>query len=307
MTLTDCICLGEGMVEISGRPGAMTLRYGGDVMNTAVYLVRLGASCRFVTALGADAYSEGMLAMLAGESVDVSAIARDARRMPGLYVIRTDANGERSFDYWRSDSAARAYFQSGKFLADLEREMADAKMLYFSGVTLSLMTAEGVAGLCESAGRLHARGGEIAFDPNYRPAGWASEADARRAMEAVAAIATIALPTLDDNTRLFGEDSVEACADRWRNWGADIVAVKCGAGGAFVRSDGFTGMVRPLASLQPVDTTGAGDSFNAGFLAALLDGQTPERAAAQGNAIAGNVIQYEGAIAPKAATLAEAV
>lgn len=302
-----CVCLGEGMVEISGRPGAMTLRYGGDVMNTAVYLSRLGAPCRFVTALGADPYSEGMLAMLADERIETDAVLRDERRMPGLYVISTDAKGERSFAYWRSDSAARAYFHSGRFLPDLDREMEDAKMLYFSGITLSLMTADGVADLCVRAARWRDRGAEIAFDPNYRPAGWASEADAQRAMEAVAAVAGVLLPTLDDDTRLFGGNSLEACAERWRSWGADIVAVKGGAEGAFVSSDGFAGRVSPPAPVKPVDTTGAGDSFNAGFLATLLAGGTPERAAKKGNALAGRVIQCEGAIAPRTAMPAEAV
>lgn len=307
MTVINGICLGEGMVEISGRPGAMAVRYGGDVMNTAVYLSRLGASCRFVTALGTDSYSDAMLAMLENEGVNTGAILRDARRMPGLYVIRTDSNGERSFDYWRSDSAARAYFQRGDFLAGIEREMNNANLLYFSGITLSLMTAAGVAELCESAKRWRRLGVRIAFDPNYRPAGWESEAAARRAIESVAAVTTIALPTLDDDARLFGGDNAEACARRWRRWGADIAAVKCGAGGVHVSSDDFEGAVRPPASVKPVDTTGAGDSFNAGFLAALLRGQPPERAASSGNAIAGKVIQHEGAIAPKAAILAETV
>ncbi len=285
----------------------MTIRYGGDVMNTAIYLSRAGARCRFLSALGTDAYSEAMLAMLGDEGVDAGGVARDPRRMPGLYLIRTDESGERSFDYWRSDSAARAYFRSGAFLDDLEREMTGAALLYFSGITLSLMTAEDVSQFCKRARRWRDAGKEIAFDPNYRPAGWASEEEARRAMEEAAQVITIALLTIDDDARLFGGASAEECARRWRGWGAGVVAVKCGEQGAYASSENFAGQVTPAAAVKPLDTTGAGDSFNAGFLAALLAGEGAAAAAAKGNAIAGNVIRHEGAIAPKAAMQIETV
>ncbi len=302
-----CVCLGEGMVEISGRPGSMTVRYGGDVMNTAVYLSRLGVDCRFATALGRDSYSEAMLAMLADEGVGVSAIARDASRMPGLYIIRTDANGERAFDYWRSDSAARAYFQTGACLDDLEREMEGAGLVYLSGITLSLMTAEAVDAFCERARYWRGRGAEIAFDTNYRPAGWRDADQARRAMAALGAVATIALPTIEDDLLLFGGDGAADSAKRWREWGASVVAVKNGPEGAYISAEAFTGQVRPSEIINPVDTSGAGDSFNAGFLAGLLSGKAPEEAAALGNKVAGDVIRHEGAIAPRTAIFVEPV
>lgn len=299
MTRTACACLGEGMVEISGRPGAMTIRYGGDVMNTAVYLARAGASCRFLSAVGTDAYSDAMLAMLGDEGVDVAGVARDPRRMPGLYLIRADANGERSFDYWRSDSAARAYFRSEVFLEDLDKEVTSVGFLYFSGITLSLMTADGVVQFCARARRWRESGIGIAFDPNYRPAGWTSEEEARRVMQEAASVITIALPTLEDDVRLFGGASAEECARRWRGWGAGVVAVKCGAQGAYVSTESFSGLAPPSRPVNAIDTTGAGDSFNGAFLASLLAGDAVEDAASKGNALAGKVIQYEGAIAPK--------
>lgn len=293
------LCLGEGMIEIAGPSGAMTQRFGGDVMNTAVYLAREGVPVVFGSALGSDSFSSEMTAMLAGEGVDVSAIRRDPVKLPGLYLIRTDAGGERRFTYWRSDSAARAFFREPDIGARVARMLAGARTLYVSAITLSLLTDAGLADVADAARAFRDEGGDVALDTNYRPAGWPSAAAARAAMETFGAAATIALPTFDDDAILFADRTPEDCAARWRAMGAHMVAVKCGARGAYVASGGEGVMVAPAAPLEPVDTTGAGDSFNAAFLAALWRGEAPRTAAISGNALAGRVIAHPGAVIPR--------
>lgn len=293
------LCLGEGMIEIAGPSGAMTQRFGGDVMNTAVYLAREGVPVAFGSALGRDPFSGEMAAMLASEGVDVTSIRRDGAKLPGLYLIRTDAGGERRFTYWRSDSAARAFFQGADIGAAVAGLLDGARSLYASAITLSLMTEEGLADVTEAARDLRERGGDVVLDTNYRPAGWPSKEAARKAIETIGAAATIALPTFDDDALLFGDTTPEECAARWRMLGARVVAVKCGAGGAFVSSGGDSFMVAPAGIVASVDTTGAGDSFNAAFLAALWRGETAREAAASGNALAAKVIAHPGAIIPR--------
>ena len=293
------LALGEGMIEIAGPSGAMTQRFGGDVMNTAVYLARLGTPVSFGTALGCDPFSDEMLAMLSAEGVGVNEVHRDPAKLPGLYLIRTDAHGERRFTYWRSDSAARAFFRGDDVGARVAAMLAGAGVLYLSAITLSLLTDKGRAALAGVASDFRASGGDVVLDTNYRPAGWPSREAAATAMQDFGAAATMALPTFDDDALLFGDKTPEDCAARWRGAGARIVAVKCGAEGVFVSSDDGDVMVAPDRVVAPVDTTGAGDSFNAAFLAALHRGETARAAAAHGNALAGRVIAHPGAIIPR--------
>lgn len=296
------ICLGEGMIEIAGAAGGdLSLGFGGDVMNTALYLARLGCDVALATALGTDPYSDQLIDMLEKEGVGTELIVRDTERIPGLYLIRTDAEGERNFHYWRKESAARALFQSdelGSYLAELETE---SDILYFSGITLSLLNPGGLASLADSARRIRRRGGTVVFDSNYRPNGWASPQAAREAVERLAQHVSIALPTFADEAALFGDDAPEAAAARWRSWGVPEVLVKLGAEGAFVLAEGSRGRVAPPELVSPVDTTGAGDSFNAAFLAARLRGTAPDEAAAAGHRLAGAVIRHNGALIPPVA------
>lgn len=293
------LCLGEGMIEIAGASGAMTQRFGGDVMNTAVYLAREGVPAAFGSALGNDPFSDEMTAMLAGEGVGVTAIHRDSVKLPGLYLIRTDAGGERRFTYWRSDSAARAFFHGSDIGARVAALLAGARTLYLSAITLSLMTPRGLADVTEAARTFRDGGGDVVIDTNYRPAGWPSRETARDAMKTFGAAATIALPTFDDDAILFADKTPEDCAARWRALGVRIAAVKCGARGAYVSSETESVLVAPEAPVTPIDTTGAGDSFNAAFLAALWRGEDARAAARRGNALAGRVIAHAGAIIPR--------
>ena len=103
--------LGECMIELR-HAGANDFVQGfsGDTLNTAIYLSRLlgadDARVDYVTALGDDPYSERMIAAWRAEGLGTNLVARLPGRLPGLYVIRTDSKGERSFHYWRGESAS---------------------------------------------------------------------------------------------------------------------------------------------------------------------------------------------------------
>ena len=104
-------CIGECMVELSERPdGSLVRGFGGDTLNTALYLARLGVAVDYVTALGDDVWSDEMAAAWAREGIGLGQVRRLPGRMPGLYIIRTDPAGERSFHYWRERAAARDLF-----------------------------------------------------------------------------------------------------------------------------------------------------------------------------------------------------
>ncbi|MEO1264767.1 MAG: PfkB family carbohydrate kinase, partial [Pseudomonadota bacterium] len=174
------ISIGECMVELARTTDdAFRLAYGGDTFNTAVYLARLAdVPVAYATALGADPYSDAIVAIAEENRVGTELIVRAENRMPGLYLIETEA-GERTFWYWRETAPARDYLR----LADrarLAEAFASAQFIYLSGITLSLYDAsarEELGALIDGARKAGTR---VVMDSNFRPRGWPGDRDATR-------------------------------------------------------------------------------------------------------------------------------
>jgi 2-dehydro-3-deoxygluconokinase len=299
------VSIGECMVEMTRGPDRrFALAYGGDTFNTAVYLARAGVDIAYATALGDDPYSAGILELAQAEGIDRRLMATLPGRMPGLYVIETTAAGERTFWYWRDRAAARDLFVCGATAATVA-EISAARLVYISGITLSLYGAAGLDRLADALQAARANGAVIAMDSNYRPRGWGGDLDLARATFArFWRSAHIALPTFDDEQALWGDPAPAATIDRLASLGVAEVVVKNGAAGALVHSCGATVLVPCPQAVTPVDTTAAGDSFNAGYLARRLAGDQPTAASAFAHRLAAIVIQHRGAIVPQAATAA---
>jgi 2-dehydro-3-deoxygluconokinase len=216
--------------------------------------------------------------------------------VPGLYAIRTDASGERYFVYWRDTSAARAFFELEN-ASELIESAVRSDLFYFSGISLAILPQLDRGRLLDVARRCE---GRVAFDGNYRTYGWGSLAEARDYLVQVGEIASIVMPTCEDDDALFGTAEPLAHAKRWLSYGADTVVVKNGPDGAWlVDSAGHEMHVEVDEVIQPLDTTGAGDSFNAAFLAARLKGEPLDVAARSGNELSARVIRTRGALIPK--------
>ena len=288
--------LGEPLGELSEvRGGAARVGVGGDAFNTAVYLRRAGVPVQMLTALGTDPMSASVEAVMRAEGIGTDHLCRSSDRPVGLYAIETDEVGERSFTYWRSESAYRGLFDLPGCEAALDRA-ARAELLYLSGISLSAFGAGERERIVVLARQVRANGGQVAFDTNYRPRGWPSARAAREAIRALAPHVSIALPTFEDEAALFGHENPQEALNAWAAAGASEVCVKCGPDGALTSAHGW---VRPSVVRAPLDTTGAGDSFNGAYLAARLRGEAPDRAAAAGNALAGEVIMVRGALTPR--------
>ena len=289
--------IGECMVELSDAGAGLYSRgFGGDTLNTALYLSRLGVDTSYLTALGDDTLSAAMLDAWKVEGVRTDEVLLLPGRMPGLYMIQRDAKGERSFLYWRDRAPAREFFDHAD-KATLDR-LSRFDWLYFSGISLSLYSEAGRARLIELLAQTRRNGGRVAFDGNFRPRGWIDAAAARRAFESVLGHVDLALPTFEDEQALFGDVDPRQCAERLAAAGVGEIVVKTGATGCLVCAGKTQDEIAPDAVLQPVDTTAAGDSFNAGYLAARIGGASAPDAARAGHALAGSVIMYAGAIIP---------
>ena len=292
--------IGECMVEFSQhRDGLFARGCGGDTLNTALYLSRLGIATYYVTALGDDGLSEAMLASWRDEGIATDEVMRVSGRLPGLYMIERDARGERSFLYWRDRAPAREFFDRADDAA-LER-LARFDWLYFSGISLSLYGDSGRMRLRELLAAARRNGGKIAFDGNYRPRGWHDLATARRAFADILPLVDLALPTLEDEQALFADADAQSCIARLRDAGIGEIVVKRGGLGCLIFAESDYAEVPPPKVVQPVDTTAAGDSFNAAYIAARLRGAPAVAAARAGHLLAGAVIMSPGAVIPREA------
>lgn len=292
--LGQVVCFGECMIELArASDGKSQIGFGGDTLNTAVYLSRLGISTSYMTALGNDAWSAGLKAAWLDENLDTSLCLEHPTRCVGIYAISTDTAGERSFVYWRDQSAARGFFDCDD--ADLAFDTAsDARMLYLSGISLAIFTPSQRRRVALLARRVRENGGQVAFDPNYRPRLWSSVEAFRSAIIELAPAISIVLPSFDDEVAVWGDIDPKATLQRWCSLGVQEVVVKHGAKGALTQS----GWVRTQSIPSPLDTTGAGDSFNAGYLAARLGDCDILHAGDTGARLSACVVQITGAVIP---------
>ncbi|WP_346838674.1 sugar kinase [Microbulbifer sp. SAOS-129_SWC] len=303
--------LGEVMVELApqGADGAGTpllaQGYAGDTYNTSVYIARSGVDVRYVTLLGDDPYSAQILATLAAEGIDTTAIEQLSGRSPGLYMIRNSADGERQFTYWRGEAPARALFADTVSRERLQAQLREVDCIYLSGITLAIMAPPAREHLLTFLAEFRRGGGRVAFDSNYRPRLWATPQDAQRAVAALLAQADIALLTLEDEQLLWGDVDADACLTRNADYPLAELVLKRGPDPVLLQSDGTVHALAVPPVTGIVDTTGAGDAFNAGYLAARLHGAVAAEAVAAGNRCAARVIRHRGAIIPAAQFAAE--
>jgi 2-dehydro-3-deoxygluconokinase len=293
--LARIVCIGEAMLELSRAGDAWNLGYGGDTLNTAIHLARAGHDVAYLTAIGCDPLSTDLKTRWAAEGLDTSLVLTHPTRSTGLYAINTDASGERSFAYWRDTSAAREMFTVDA-VDEAMKNAEWADLLVFSLISLAILPPQGRKHLLDLASLVRARGSKVAFDGNYRPRLWASVEEARTARDAAITCADIGLPTLEDEMSLSGERDADAVAHHWTSLGCSETIVKLGPQGC--RLPGGT-TLPPPEILQPVDTSGAGDAFNGGYLAARTNGATVEDAAMAGHRLAGWCVMRRGAIPPK--------
>jgi 2-dehydro-3-deoxygluconokinase len=297
--MSGVACIGECMIELREAAGGLYARgYGGDTLNTAIYLARLGMTVDYITALGDDPISDQMIADWACEGVGTGRVARLPGKLPGLYMIRTDGNGERRFFHWRENSAARSLMDLAA-TSDILKSLAGYQMIYFSAITLSIYAEQGRARLIAALRQARQRGARVAFDTNFRARGWPDLDVARAAYHGAFEIADIVLASTEDLLPLYPDESPESLMARIVT--SELV-LKLSVPKSIVRFEGRLQEVKaePIVG-DVVDTTAAGDSFAAAYIAARLGGSDPIEASRAGHRLAGVVVGHPGAIIPRSA------
>ena len=298
------LTIGECMVEFAPatKDGLFQRGFAGDTFNTAWHFQRHAGrkwQASFLTAIGDDAMSVAMQQFIVDANIDISHVQVLPGRNCGLYTISLES-AERTFAYWRGQSAA-------KHLADDHLALTAAinaeSEIYVSGITLAILNASARKVLISALSQAKSMGKSVTFDPNIRMRLWANSIEAKTAITAAAKASTRVMPSFGDEQMLFGDTSPEATIKRYQNLGASEIIVKDGANSTLILSAGFTAEVPAIRVKKPVDTTGAGDAFNAGYLAGRLNGLSAVTSAKYGHAIAADVIKGRGALVPSKAEL----
>jgi 2-dehydro-3-deoxygluconokinase len=302
--MTRVASIGECMIELKQAGGGLYSRgFGGDTLNTSVYLARLGVAVDYITALGDDPLSAEMIAGWVAEGVGTGRVMRLEGKLPGIYLIGTDARGERRFFHWRENAAVRSLLDLPE-TASLLQSLGEYDLIYLSAITLAIYGSEGRARLLAALRAARASGTRIVFDTNFRIRLWPDLAVARAIYARAFESADIVLASTEDLQLMFPDDDAEALLVRIA---ADEVVLRMAEPVSLVRSAGATEILRAEPVTAPVvDTTAAGDSFAAAYIAARLTGAEPIDAARAGHRLAGIVVCHPGAIIPRAEMPAEA-
>ena len=298
--MSSLLTIGECMLELrKASDGGVTSAFAGDTYNSAVYAKRFSPDIKvgFLTALGLDPFSADMLKTWQQEQIDTSLVATSQTRNLGIYSVSTDEQGERSFAYWRKESAATDFMQ---LIEETHVVGANYDCIYFSGITLAILSDKDKHKLMDLIERCAHEGAKIAFDPNYRPAMWQNPSHARSWFETAYSLTDIAFPGLDDHNALYGHEQKQDIHDFLNGFDISLQIIKCQDKGVFAFSH------RDLVHHEPfkpapvqVDSTAAGDSFSGTFLSSMLSGKNIKNAVLDACEIASLVVQHPGAVIDK--------
>lgn len=301
--MKNIFLFGECMIELMAASPAqpsntLSQSFAGDVFNTAVYLKRTfeNVNVHLVTAVGKDPFSLDMLHYFEQENISTDCVFQSDTKIPGLYSIQLDDQGERSFTYWRNDSAARQVMQH--IDEDAVSHLSAGDMFFFSGISLAVIEPQARADFWALIDKLKAAGVQIVFDPNYRPRMWSGPNEAQAQFELALQKSDLSLPGVDDFEQLFGMTTVEDVHTYCKAFDIKELIIKNGEQGILVAVDDETSHFAITPVENVVDTTSAGDSFNGVYLGARVEGYSVNDAITLASQAAGFVIQHRGAIAP---------
>lgn len=293
------VLFGECMIELAQNNSSLKQGFAGDVFNAAVYLKRWfnDIDVKLFTALGTDEFSQAMKGNFNSEGLQNDLVLSSPDKIPGLYAIKTDEQGERSFTYWRSDSAARYIMELVQ--PDHVEELKKADMFFFSGISLAVLTPETREAFWQLVWQLKNSGVKIVFDPNYRARLWSSLEETKLQYELALQASNVVMPGIEDFEQIYGHRSFAEVKTFCLPFQIDELVIKDGPNGVFVESGQEKYLIEIDKVNHVVDTTSAGDSFNGAYLGARLSGMGIKQAVQLAAKTAGFVIQHPGAIVEK--------
>ena len=291
------LAVGECMAEM--RQTAKELyqqKFAGDTFNTLYYLAKTSSfESYYYTVIGNCKLSKQLMEFFKTIPIHLDYVYQDLKLNLGLYLIVNDQQGERSFVYYRQQSAAKQLIQY--FSYAMQEDFFTFDAIYLSGISLAILSNNDRKILINELEKYARQGGQIIFDNNYRHQLWSSPHDAHEAYKELHTISSIVFVTFEDEQLCYGDKSIEDTLNRYYKF-SPLVVIKNGSKPVFISYDKTINQY-PVSKINHIiDTTGAGDAFNSGFINKYLYGESIKNAVEAGCQLAGKVIQQAGAIIP---------
>lgn len=299
------ICFfGEPLLELGCDTFDMlSAKVAGDVFNTAVYLKRLQLFSKntgragLFTCVGDDPLSQKLLTACAQHNIDKRWVYQNKSRTIGRYAVSLDDKGERSFRYWRNDSAARTLFS--RVSESVAEEIAQSyEYFYFSGISLAVVENHLRDQMWQFFHSLKSKGVKLVFDTNYRAALWSDAKQAKAEFEKAFNLVELAFVGVEDCQPLFDFNygSAQGLISIASQFNCPNLVIKNGDKPVLYRGRHGELSVSLKPAPKVIDTTAAGDSFNSGFLFGWLSDAPVADCIRLGAETAAIVIQHLGAI-----------
>jgi len=290
----DILAIGECLIELSTRESltyteTFNKYYGGDVLNTAIAATRLGSRVGYITKVGNDYFKDFLMDSWQSEKLDISNV-KIVENYNGVYIISRQPDGKKEIMYYRKKSAATMLSTE-----DVPEEMIErSSIVYTTGITQSLSPSAR-----STVKKAFSIAGEkkclVAYDPNFTERVWDIE-EAREGMEEIIDyVDIIMLSNIHDAEKLIGINSPDKIIKYFWDRGVSMVAVKMGESGCAIGYNGEINTI-PHRDVVVVDPTGAGDTFNGGFLFGISKGYTPFESAKLATIVASEQTKGLGAI-----------
>lgn len=296
--MVNLLALGEGMLELKfDQQGQLVNKFAGDTLNAAIYAKRWSnkLTIQFFSAIGQDTFSNHMVDYLTSENINTKSLLRSLSNNIGIYAIETDEHGERSFNYWRKDSAATQMMTMLKANGGADALPA-SEIIFFSGISLAILSDEDKAYLFEVIAQMRENGSKIAFDPNYRAKMWRDENHAIEWFTKAFESSDIVLPGLDEQQDLFNQETVDDVKSFMFGLGVQELIVKAGKDGVYGFNNDTECHIAFNPAPQQIDSTAAGDSFAGTYLSSRLSGESIKESIINADSVAREVVQHHGAI-----------
>ena len=287
--------IGEAMIEISNIKNSLyNQSFAGDTLNFCNYLDKKKLNAFFLSAIGKSEINQSLLDFVKSKNISTKYIKQINQFEVGLYLIKNKDNGEKQFFYWRDESAAKHYFNNIDFL-NLYKELKNFDYIYFSGITLSIIHISKLNNFIKLLRLLKSKKIKIVFDFNIRPTRW-NKKNLNNFLDSVLKFVDICFLSGEDMNYWKNKNNIKSYEQIVRKYKIKHSIFRKNAKFTYVFLNKTRYVFRNKLLKKVVDTSGAGDGFNAAYLSNFIVNNDPVLALKAGSSLGSKIVMKKGAI-----------
>ena len=287
--------IGEAMIEISNIKNSLyNQSFAGDTLNFCNYLDKKKLNAFFLSAIGKSEINQSLLNFVKSKKISTKYIKQINQFEIGLYLIKNKDNGEKQFFYWRDESAAKQYFNNIDFL-NLYKELKNFDYIYFSGITLSIIHISKLNNFIKLLKLLKSKKIKIVFDFNIRPSRW-NKKNLNIFLDSVLKFVDICFLSGEDMNYWKNKNNIKSYEQIVRKYKLKHSIFRKNAKFTYVFLNKTRYVFKNKLLKKVVDTSGAGDGFNAAYLSNFIVNNDPVLALKAGSSLGSKIVMKKGAI-----------